>query len=134
MILKSPPPNLGYNYPKTTYQRATMTQKEKDSLKTKIEEEILAAKVQIETLEEKVKPIAPDCSLGRLTRLEAMGEQHVNNKILDESKIHLTRLQNALQRIDKPMFGICIECEEEIGIGRMSIRPESVRCVECASL
>ena len=110
-----------------------MTQKEKDSLKKKILEEILAAKEQIETLEEKVKPIAPDCSLGRLTRLEAMGEQDVNNKILDESREKPTRLKNALLRIEKPMFGICIECEEEIGFERMSIRPESVRCVECAN-
>ncbi len=110
-----------------------MTQNEKDTLKKKIEEEILLTQEQISLLEEKVKPIAPDCSLGRLTRLEAMGEQHVNNKILDESKIKLTRLRNALLRIDKPMFGICIECEEPIGLGRMSIRPESVRCVECAN-
>ena len=109
-----------------------MTQKEKDTLKKKIEEDIILTEEQITLLQEKVKPIAPDCSLGRLTRLEAMGEQHVNNKILDESNIKLTRLKNALLRIDKPMFGICIECEEEIGFGRMSIRPESVRCVECA--
>ena len=111
-----------------------MTQKEKDTIKEMILQEITSLKTQIETLQEKVKPIAPDCSLGRLTRLEAMGEQHVNNKILDESKLRLTRLQNALLRIDKPMFGICIECEEEIGTARMTIRPESVRCVECANL
>ena len=109
-----------------------MTQNEKDSVKKKIEEEILLTQEQISALEEKVKPITPDCSLGRLTRLEAMGEQHMNNKILEESKIKLTRLKNALLRVDKPIFGICIECEEEIGFGRMSIRPESVRCVECA--
>ena len=111
----------------------SLAQKEKDTLKNKIEEDIILTQEQITLLQEKVKPIAPDCSLGRLTRLEAMGEQHVNNKILDESKIRLTRLNNALLRIDKPMFGICIECEEEIGFGRMSIRPESVRCVACAS-
>jgi len=109
-----------------------MTQKEKDTLKIKIEEDILLTQEQINDLQEKVKPIAPDCSLGRLTRLEAMGEQDVNNKILDESRVKLTRLKNALLRIDKPMFGICIKCEEEIGFGRMSIRPESVRCVKCA--
>ena len=109
-----------------------MTQKEKDTLKKKIEEDILLTREQIDSLQEKLQPITPDCSLGRLTRLEAMGEQHVNNKILDEAQIKLTRLKNALLRIDKPMFGICIECEEEIGFGRMSIRPESVRCVECA--
>jgi DnaK suppressor protein len=110
-----------------------MTQDEKIKIKEKIESDITLLTAQIIDLEEKVKPIAPDCGLGRLTRLEAMGEQHVNNKILDEARIRLTRLSNALQRIDKPMFGICIECEEAIGVGRMSIRPESVRCVECAN-
>ena len=111
----------------------SLAEKEKDTLKKKIVEDIILTEEQITLLQEKVKPIAPDCSLGRLTRLEAMGEQHVNNKILDESKIKLTRLKNALLRIDKPLFGICIECEEKIGFGRMSIRPESVRCVECAN-
>ena len=111
-----------------------MTTKEKTEIANKIENDIVTLKKQILLLEEKVKPIAPDCGLGRLTRLEAMGEQDVNNKILDESRVRLTRLKNALQRIDKPMFGICIECEEDIGFGRMSVRPESVRCIECANL
>jgi len=110
-----------------------MTEEETNKIKALIETNIQTLKEQIAILEEKVKPIAPDCSLGRLTRLEAMGEQHVNNKILDESKLRLSRLTNALLRVDKPMFGICIECEEPIGIERMSIRPESVRCVECAN-
>ena len=110
-----------------------MTEEEKLEIKAIIEENIQALQEQITTLQEKVKPISPDCSLGRLTRLEAMGEQHVNNKILDESKLRLSRLTNALLRVEKPMFGICIECEEPIGMGRMRIRPESVRCVECAN-
>lgn len=111
---------------------SSLAKEEKNDIKETIETDICSLKEQIAILEEKVKPIAPDCSLGRLTRLEAMGEQHVNNKILDESKLRLARLTNALLRVDKPMFGICIECEEPIGMGRMSIRPESVRCVECA--
>jgi DnaK suppressor protein len=111
-----------------------MTNQEKSMIKNKISTQIATLQEQILTLEEKVKPISPDCGLGRLTRLEAMGEQDVNNKILDESRLRLTRLKNALQRIDKPMFGVCIECEEDIGFERMSIRPESVRCVECANL
>ncbi len=111
----------------------SLTKEEKSDIKKTIEQDLITLKEQIKVLEEKAKPIAPDCSLGRLTRLEAMGEQHVNNKVLDESKLRLSRLTNALLRVDKPMFGICIECEEPIGIGRMSIRPESVRCVECAN-
>ena len=111
----------------------SLAKQEIETIKEKIETDIVLLKEQITNLEEKVKPISPDCGLGRLTRLEAMGEQHVNNKVLDESRVRLTRLGNALQRIDKPMFGICIECEENIGVGRMSVRPESVRCVECAN-
>ena len=111
-----------------------MTEKEILQIKETIEKDIASVKAQIIDLEKKVKPISPDCGLSRLTRLEAMGEQHVNNKVLDEARVRLTRLGNALQRIDKPMFGICLECEESIGVGRMSIRPESVRCVECANL
>ena len=110
-----------------------MTTNEKKQIQEKIKHDIILLKEQIQELEAKVKPISPDCGLGRLTRLEAMGEQHVNNKVLDEARLRLTRLNNALQRIDKPMFGICIECEESIGVGRMSVRPESVRCVECAN-
>ena len=110
-----------------------MTKQEKQTIKEKIENDIIILTEQIKELEEKVKPISPDCGLGRLTRLEAMGEQHVNNKVLDEARVRLTRLHNAFQRIDKPMFGICIECEEHIRVGRMSVRPESVRCVECAN-
>jgi len=111
----------------------SLTNQEKTNIKNKIKDDINTLNMQILMLEDKVKPISPDCGLGRLTRLEAMGEQDVNNKILDESRLRLTRLKNALQRIDNPMFGICIECEEVIGVGRMNIRPESVRCVECAS-
>jgi len=106
---------------------------DKQQLKAKIETQIQELEKQIETLREKTKPISPDCGLGRLTRLEAMGESHVNHKILDESELRLTRLKNALSRIEHPMFGICIDCEEEIEMGRMEIRPESVRCVACAS-
>jgi len=69
---------------------------EKAQLKTKVELQIQELEKQIEILKEKTKPISPDCGLGRLTRLEAMGESHVNHKILDESQLRLTRLKNAL--------------------------------------
>ena len=110
-----------------------MTQEDKVNIEARIYSAKAALKKQIFILEEKAKPISPDCGLGRLTRLEAIGEQHVNNKVLDEARVRLTRLNNALQRLHKPLFGICIECDESIGVGRMQIRPESVRCVDCAA-
>jgi len=110
-----------------------MTEPQRAQLKQQIEADICNLEEQIETLKQKTKPISPDCGLGRLTRLEAMGESHVNHKVLDESRLRLTRLHNALSRIERETFGLCIDCEEEIGMGRMKIRPESVRCVACAN-
>jgi len=109
-----------------------MTKKEKSTIKETIELELNKLEIQIETLKEKTKPISPDCSLGRLTREEAMNEQMMKKKVLNESTLRQTRLGNALKRIDHEMFGICIECEESIAVGRMLVRPESVRCVGCA--
>jgi len=109
-----------------------MTEKEKLSVKAQIKLELIKLKAQIIKLKEATKPIAPDCSLGRLTRVEAMNEQVINMKILDESELRQTRLNNALSRVEHDMFGVCIECEESIGIGRMLVRPESVRCIGCA--
>ena len=109
-----------------------MTKKEKSTIKKTIEKELKKLENQITVLKEKTKPIAPDCSLGRLTREEAMNEQMMNKKVLNESTLRQTRLKNALKRIDHEMFGICIECEESIAVGRMLVRPESVRCVDCA--
>lgn len=109
-----------------------MTTEEKNTIKHKLENDIYLLKKQIESLKEKTMPIAPDCSLGRLTRLEAMQEPQVNKSVLEASATRLVRLQNALLHIEKPMFGICIECEEEIDIERMKIKPESIRCVKCA--
>ena len=69
-----------------------MTQEQRAQIKTNIIMDIEKAKEEIIQLEEKTKPIAPDCSLGRLTRLEAMGEQQVNEHALQETRIRLNRL------------------------------------------
>lgn len=110
-----------------------MTHKHKEAIRRSILRNLAEIDEQIGQLQAKLTPIAPDCSLGRLTRMEALGEQEVSRRILDEALLRQTRLYNALSRIDSERFGICIECEEPIGFERMMIRPESVRCVACAS-
>ena len=110
-----------------------MTPNEKEQIKEQIHRDLSQMEAQITQLRVKVQPIAPDCSLGRLTRMEAMNEQEVSRRILDETLLRQTRLRSALSRIDHTMFGLCIECDEEIGFERMKLRPESVRCVACAN-
>jgi DnaK suppressor protein len=111
-----------------------LSDEERKELEESIRNEIADLERQITELREKTRPIAPDCSLGRLTRLEAMGEKQVNETVLRESERRLVRLRNAFARLEHPDFGLCIECDEPIGIERLKIRPESVRCIECAEL
>ena len=110
-----------------------MTKIQREQIKDKIVEDIASIETEILQLQEKTKPIAPDCSLGRLTRLEMIGEQQVNEHALHEAQIRLNKLKYAIQKVDKESYGICAECEEEIVFGRLMILPESSHCIACLS-
>jgi len=110
-----------------------MNKKDKQSLKNiilKTQEEILH---EIKELEIKTAPIEPDCSLGRLTRLEAMQEKSINQAVLEKAKIRLKKIKFVLTKIDNENYGECSICEEEIPYGRLCIVPESTICVSCAN-
>lgn len=109
-----------------------MSPESREELAQIIRQDLERVKEQIASLYEKSAPIVPDCSLGRLTRMEAMGEKAVNERILEESRLRLLRLENAFRRLDREDFGICIECEEPIAFERLKLRPESLRCIDCA--
>ena len=110
-----------------------MTNKQKNQLKNKIVEDIKAMQNEIEGLKEKVKPITPDCSLGRLTRQEMIQEQQVNEHAMHEAEIRVNKLKYSLRKVDKDDYGVCAECEEEIIFGRLMLLPESTHCVACIS-
>ncbi len=43
----------------------------------------------------------------------------------------LTKIDQALERIDKGTFGICEECGQTIGLKRLEARPVTTMCIEC---
>ncbi len=108
-----------------------MTAQQRQTIKQKIVDDLAALHTEIDALEEKTQPIAPDCSLGRLTRLEAMGEKQVNEHSLEQARIRLNKLEYALRKVDSEDYGLCSECEEEIAFERLMLLPESTRCVPC---
>lgn len=109
-----------------------MEKTEKKRIKDKILEEMKNLKTTMTSLEESAKPVAPDVAIGRLTRMEAINSKEINEANLRSSRSRLSMLQSALDRLDDPDFGICVECEEPIVSGRLLVMPESRRCVECA--
>ncbi len=110
-----------------------MDQKQKEYIKDKILEDIEQLIHDIEDLKEKSKPISPENSLGRLTRLEAMGEKSINEAMLIKSELRLKKLLFVKDRVGDDNFGFCNICDEEINIDRLKIVPESTTCIQCAN-
>lgn len=110
-----------------------MTKKQKETLKQRILHNIDTLGKDIATLKEKIKPISPENSLGRLTRLEAISEKSVNEALLLKSEQRLKKLLFVKERVDSDEYGICNICDEEILYQRLEIMPESTICIECAN-
>jgi DnaK suppressor protein len=43
----------------------------------------------------------------------------------------LDKINQAITRIDSGTYGICEECEEEIGLKRLEARPVATHCIDC---
>lgn len=103
-----------------------------DDLKRKIKENLESINQNIEELIEQTKPIAPENSLGRITRMDAINNKGVKEAALRQAKMKKSRLETALQKVDEPGFGVCVRCKKAINTKRLMYMPESARCVKCA--
>ncbi len=113
-------------------QDTCMTVKELEQLRKRIIATITELQESDIYLEEATQPIAPSVALGRLTRMEAIGEKSVNEARHIKVKQRLEGLGNALQRMDDGSYGSCIRCGNQLPFGRLSAVPESLICVPCA--
>ena len=105
---------------------------EKEVLIAKIKEKIVQAEAEIVHLEDATKPIAPENSLGRISRMDAINNKSVAEAALRSSRKKLNKLRLALTKIDEPGFGTCKLCKGPIPQARLVFMPESTRCVRCA--
>ncbi len=46
-------------------------------------------------------------------------------------KIELQKIEVSLQRIEAGSFGICEECDDEIPVKRLRVRPDATLCLKC---
>jgi len=109
-----------------------MKAERKQELENHIRQKIESLKKDIESFKELTKPVSPDNAIGRITRMEAINSKSINEAALSKSKQTLANLEDALDDIDDPDFGLCAECEEPIPFARLMIMPEAGLCVQCA--
>ncbi len=55
-------------------------------------------------------------------------------RIRDRERRLLTKIEEALERIDDEKFGMCDSCGEEIGTKRLEARPVTTLCIDCKTL
>ncbi|THB63321.1 MAG: TraR/DksA family transcriptional regulator [Desulfovibrio sp.] len=110
-----------------------MNDQQRADLKQRILAEIVKLENYAASLEGKVNPVAPDVAIGRLSRLDTMLNQGINESALSQSRQRIGKLQRALARMQEDQdFGECMECGEPIPIPRLLALPETELCVECA--
>jgi len=105
---------------------------EKNKIKTKLADEIRETKKKISKYLELSKPIAPENSIGRISRMDAINNKSVLEAALREAQSKLIQLNDINNKIASSDFGLCKTCKKSIPFGRLMIRPESQLCVNCA--
>ncbi len=109
-----------------------MNEEKRTQLKKKIDNEIKKTILSLEEYKQLTKPIKPENSIGRVSRMDAINNKSVIEAALRNLEEKLKKLKFIKTQVYNNDFGICVRCNQEIPIGRMLIVPESRFCVNCA--
>ncbi len=52
-------------------------------------------------------------------------------KIRDRERMLMTKIEDALKRIDNGTYGVCDSCGDEISETRLKARPVTTLCIDC---
>jgi DnaK suppressor protein len=109
-----------------------MQELDKAAFKKKINILIDKMQIEIKDLEELTKPISPENSIGRISRMDAINNKGVSEAALRTKKSRLGALITAKERLNTEGFGFCENCKKPIQEARLMFLPESDFCVRCA--
>lgn len=87
----------------------------------------------IEKSTDTAKPVELDQTMqGRLSRMDAMQQQEMALAGQRRREMLITKIDQALRRIDDGDFGYCLSCDEEISEKRLDLDPTTPICIHCA--
>ena len=110
-----------------------MTELEKQQVYEKLHREKDKLEGKISTLKELTKPIPPEDSIGRVSRMDAINNKSVNEATLRVAEEKMKTILLSLENFHSPDFGLCRKCKTPIPFGRLMVMPGSSTCVSCAS-
>ena len=80
---------------------------------------------QLGQLEASAQAVDLDTPIGRLSRMDALAQQHVAKAGKDATRVRLAQVRAALRRMEEGTYGYCLRTEEPIGFARLKVRPEA---------
>ena len=107
---------------------------DKTAIEKHIKQEIAKTKVSIDSLRLLTQPVAPDCAIGRVSRMDAIQNKSINEAALEKAIRKLSGLEFALNRIHEADFGICVRCKQAIPVQRIMLLPHSRFCARCVDI
>lgn len=80
-----------------------------------------------------IKPVILDqAAFGRVSRGDAMQTQQMALESSRRRERQLNSVKQALKRMEKKIYGICVDCDEDINVRRLEVDPTVLRCIKCA--
>ena len=71
-------------------------------------------------------------SVGRLSRMDALQGQAMNNAIQVRRQQAIAKIDAALKRVEEDEYGYCVNCGDEINQKRLNLDPAAACCTNCA--
>ena len=109
-----------------------MTPEQKAFITKKIEKKLRLTREKISQMEEMTKPVTPENSIGRISRMDAINNKSVMEAALRTARSELDDLEYAERHINDPDFGKCQSCDAIIDVKRLMVMPGARRCMKCA--
>jgi len=104
-----------------------------DEIRTLLKEAKTALETTSSSAEESRKAVELDqTKVGRLSRMDAIQQQAMDNAIEARRRNNLQRINAALHRLEEGEYGFCMKCGDEIAVERLKFDPATPLCASCA--
>ena len=109
-----------------------MAQEDQAQLVARLHTRRTATSESIELLAASTRPVELDqTTQGRLSRMDAIAQQQMALASRSQLLAELKRIDAALERVEKGVFGRCARCQADIDRERLQADPAITFCIDC---
>lgn len=103
-------------------------------LRSELSRELARLERSMPSTAQAAKPVELDqTAVGRLSRMDALQNQHLTADLHSREQARHAQLIDALDRLDHGTYGRCLSCGAAIAYGRLLVFPEARSCAVCGA-